>query len=122
MVALDWLSDDQVSAPSYRARGAAMLLATLRTHCNVSIARTHIHLPKELNTRADALSRNFDLEPTLSVPVHRATDHPLMIRLLDLCNPLTHPNDESEYIQRWSAIQLTCDTELPRVATSTPQR
>ena len=109
-VALTWLTDDQVSAPSSRARGPAMILATVRARPDTHFASKHTHLPKEFNTRADALSRGFDIAPiNPTVPLHNNSTDPLIHTLLGLANPLTQPSTETEYIHRWECIATLCE-------------
>ena len=110
-VALSWLHADQTRSPSTRARGAALLLSTLLSDHRITLAREHTHISKDINTRADALSRGIHLDDCdPSVPITWASQHPLLLSLMDLCNPLTLPTDEVSYINRMrDTIQLCTD-------------
>ena len=71
-VCLKWLSRDMANFQSYRARGTAMLLITLREDYAVYVDRNNTWVPGETeNTRADALSRGRPLEAIRGVPITR---------------------------------------------------
>jgi hypothetical protein len=107
-VALSWLNNNQSSFKSSRAKGPAMILISLRTLFNISISQTNVHIPKDDNTRADALSRNLHLNRINEIPIFRSTSPSSSTHsILNLCNPLDQPNDELSIIQRWHTIDST---------------
>ena len=106
-VALSWLNDDQASFQSSRARGPAMVLIALQSSFDISISPKNVHISKDTNLRADALSRCFSLESIESIPIYRASYRSSLSSVLDLCNPLTQPRDETALISRWALILST---------------
>ena len=91
-----------------------MFLTVLRADYGAVPDTSATHISSEANFRADKLSRGEELTPLGPIPVHR-NDHgsrtPLT-QFLELCNPLTQPNSDSGYIERWTTIRNLCLTTL----------
>ena len=112
VTALEWLSDDMSSFQSYRARGSAILLVILRQEYGVYVNPRNTHLPKEQNTRADALSRGFSLQRIGDVPMHTSTAGTTFMESLVRCNPLTQSSTSAEICLRWQDMKEWCFTKL----------
>jgi hypothetical protein len=107
---LTWLANDMSSFHSHRARGAAMLLVTLRQEFGIMVDPHTSWIAGKSNIRADKLSRAEILDPIHNVPLTRATQGSLVMETLELCNPICHWQQESatSICQRWDHIREWC--------------
>jgi hypothetical protein len=112
--AISWLHADMTTFKSHRARGASMFLTVLRADYGAVPDTSATNISSEANFRADKLSRGEELTQLGPIPVHRNHhgSHTPLTQFLELCNPLTQPNSDSGYIERWTTIRNLCLTTL----------
>jgi len=110
--AISWLHADMTTFKSHRARGPAMFLTTLRAQYGVVPDTNATHISSAENFRADKLSRGEDLQPIDNIPIYRNTSNTPLTEFLVLCNPLTQPTTDLDYVARWNRIRDFCAATL----------
>ena len=109
---LTWLANDMSSFHSHRARGAAMLLVTLRQDFGVVVDPHTSWIEGKSNIRADKLSRAEPLDTVPNVPLTRASRGSLVMDTLELCNPICQPESAMSICARWDHIRDWCRRRL----------
>jgi hypothetical protein len=110
--ALTWLSKDMANFQSYRARGAAMLLVSLRESYGLYVDRSPTWIRGEENVRADALSRGYPLHLMDGVPLTTAGPGSTVWEALSLCDPLQRMDTALSVCEHWESVRIWAGRKL----------
>jgi ribonuclease HI len=112
MSVLQWTSNSQTTFKSTIARNAAMVFTAIAGRFDYIMSEDWQHISSEANWVCDNLSRNVPITNELTGPegCQSPTSHPYIDEITSLCNPLTNPNTDIQYAERWALIDSTLST------------
>jgi hypothetical protein len=112
MSVLQWTANSQTTFKSTIARNAAMVFTAIAGRFDYIMSEDWQHISSEANWVCDNLSRNVPITNELTGPegCQSPASHPYIDEITSLCNPLTNPNTDIQYAERWALIDSTLST------------